>query len=166
MKILRVNMAQEKVVLEDLPDEWVLVGGSGLIAKIMNKEVPALADPLGPEHKLIITGGPLAGTLAPQLGRVSVGSKSPLTYGIKEANAGGPAAQKLDRLGIRAIIAEGVPEREKLYFLKISKDQAALVSADDFRGMKTYALVDSLHHQHGRNASIICIGIAGERKCR
>ena len=42
-----------------------------------NKEVPPDADALGAKNKLIIAGGPLAGTLAPQLGRVSVGAKSP-----------------------------------------------------------------------------------------
>ena len=77
MRILRVNMGQKKVTYEDLPEEWKLIGGSGLIAKIMNKEVPPDADALGAENKLIIAGGPLAGTLAPQLGRVSVGAKSP-----------------------------------------------------------------------------------------
>jgi aldehyde:ferredoxin oxidoreductase len=61
----------------------------------MNKEVPPDADPLVPRNKLIIAGGPLAGTIAPQLGRISVDAKSPLTFGIKEANSGGPAAQKL-----------------------------------------------------------------------
>jgi aldehyde:ferredoxin oxidoreductase len=84
---------------ETLPDEWKIIGGRGLIAKIMNKEVSPMADPLGPENELIITVGPMAGTLAPQLGRISIGAKSPLTLGIKESNPDGPVAQKLDRLG-------------------------------------------------------------------
>ncbi len=42
--------------------------------------------------------------MAPRLGRISVVGKSPLTLGIKESNPGGPAAQKLDRLGVRAIV--------------------------------------------------------------
>ena len=67
MKILRLNMNKLAGHYENLPEEWKLVGGRGLIAKIMNKEVPPTADPLGPENKLIIAGGPLAGTLAPQL---------------------------------------------------------------------------------------------------
>ena len=83
MKILRVNMSTLAVEHEDLPPEWLFVGGRGLIAKIMNREVPPASDPLGPENKLIIACGPLAGTMAPQLGRISVGSKSPLTLGIR-----------------------------------------------------------------------------------
>ena len=49
----------------------------GVILICRNKEVPPDADALGAKNKLIIAGGPLAGTLAPQLGRVSVRAKSP-----------------------------------------------------------------------------------------
>ncbi len=164
MRILRVNMSQLKVAYEELPEEWRLIGGRGLIAKIMNKEVPPDTDPLGAENKLIIAGGPLAGTMAPQLGRISVGSKSPLTLGIKEANTGGPAAQKLDKLGIRAIIVEGIAEKGKLHCLKISKDETALVPADEYKGMKNYRLVEELYKKYNRKSAIISIGIGGERQ--
>jgi aldehyde:ferredoxin oxidoreductase len=82
MEILRVDMSEQRVSHDALPDGWQFLGGRGLIAKIMNAEVSAGADPLGPENKLIICGGPLAGTFAPQLGRISIGAKSPLP-GVK-----------------------------------------------------------------------------------
>jgi aldehyde:ferredoxin oxidoreductase len=81
MKILRVDVKNEKITFENLPEEWRTIGGSALIAKIMHKEVPPTADPLGPENLFIAAVGPLAGTGAPQLGRISVGAKSPLTMG-------------------------------------------------------------------------------------
>jgi len=164
LRILRVNISELKVISEDLPEEWKLIGGRGLIARIMNKEVPPDTEPLGPQNKLVIAGGPLAGTIAPQLGRISVGGKSPLTLGIKEANAGGPAAQKLDKLGIRAIVVEGAAEEGKWYCLKIAKDGASLVSADEYQGMKNYKLAEELHKKYGDKAALISIGIAGERK--
>ena len=148
MKILRIDMDQGKVTFEDLPEQWKLIGGRGLIAKIMNNEVPPDADPLGPKNKLIIAGGPLAGTAAPQLGRTSVGGKSPLTLGIKESNAGGKAAQNLDRLGIRSVVVEGAAKEGKLYLLKISRDEAVLVPADEYRGMKNYRLVSELYNKY------------------
>ena len=166
MKILRVNIEKETVIYEDLPDPWRLIGGSGLIAKIMQKEVPPDADPLGTQNKLIIAAGPLAGTMAPQLGRISVGAKSPLTYGIKEANSGGPAAQKMDRLGIRAIIVEGSPKNDKIHYLYISGKNAELVPCDAYKGIKTYDLTSRLQADHGSKAAIICIGMGGERKYR
>ncbi len=161
--ILRVNMSQLKVTYEGFPEEWQFVGGRGLIAKIMNEEVPPTADPLGAENKLIFAIGPLAGTLAPQLGRISVGGKSPLTLGIKEANAGGPAAQKLDKLGIRAIIVEGIPAEGGLYFLKIASEEAVLIPANEYKGMKDYKLVERIYGEYGKGPAVISIGIGGER---
>ncbi|MDO9515165.1 MAG: aldehyde ferredoxin oxidoreductase N-terminal domain-containing protein, partial [Syntrophales bacterium] len=61
LKILRIDMSRLKADTETLPEEYTLIGGRGLIAKIMNKEVPPDADPLGPDNKLIIAAGPLAG---------------------------------------------------------------------------------------------------------
>lgn len=166
MKILRVDIKNKTATYEDLPEDWRLIGGSGLIAKIMEKEVPPDADPLGSRNKLIIAAGPLAGTMAPQLGRISVGAKSPLTHGIKEANSGGPAAQKMDRLGIRSIIVEGKPENDRLYYLSISSEGARLIPCDDYRGMKTYDLTALLQAEHGIKSAIICTGIGGERLYR
>ncbi|MBM4340806.1 MAG: iron-containing alcohol dehydrogenase [Deltaproteobacteria bacterium] len=164
MKILRVDIASERITFESLREEWRAIGGSALIAKIMNESVPPMADPLGPENLFIIAVGPLAGTGAPQLGRISVGAKSPLTLGIKEANSGGPAGQILDKLGIRAVIVQGSPRDHRLYCLYISRDEAALIPADEYRGMKNYELADKLRKQYGEKIAVICTGIAGERK--
>jgi aldehyde:ferredoxin oxidoreductase len=164
VKILRVDIQNEKIAFESIEEEWRFIGGSALIAKIMNKEVPPATDPLGPENLFIVAVGPLAGTGAPQLGRISVGAKSPLTLGIKEANSGGPAAQILDRFGIRAVIVHGAPHDHRLYCLLISKDKTTLIPADKYRGLKNYELVNKLRKQYGEKIAVICTGIAGERK--
>lgn len=111
IRILRVNMTTLETSFQDLPKEWMIIGGRGLSDKILKAEVPPNTNPLGPEAKLIIATGPLAGTMAPSCGRISIGAKSPLTLGIKEANSGGPAGQKMDKLGIRAIVVEGAPQK-------------------------------------------------------
>jgi aldehyde:ferredoxin oxidoreductase len=166
MKILRVNTTNLKTTYEDLPADWKILGGRGLSAKIMKAEVPAQSDPLGPEAKLIIASGALAGTLAPSCGRTSVGAKSPLTQGIKEANAGGPVGQDLDKLGIRAIVLEGRPKEDKLYILSITKDGARLKDGEAYRGLKTYALADTLRKEYQNKISVISIGPVGERKSK
>jgi len=164
MKILRVNMSNVETKFEDLPDDSKILGGRGLSAKILNDEVPPGTDPIGPEAKLVIAVGPLAGTLAPSCGRISVGGKSPLTMGIKEANAGGPVGQDLDKLGIRAIVLEGAPKDDKLYLLSISKDGAVLEDAEPYRGMLNYELADAMRKKYDEKISMISIGIVGERK--
>lgn len=164
MKILRIDMSTLTTSFEDLPEEWKVIGGRGLSAKILNKEVPPESDPLGPEAKLVIAIGPLAGTMAPSFGRISVGAKSPLTLGIKEANAGGPAGQKMDRLGIRAIIVEGAPKDGALHVIRVSKEGVSFEEGSAYRGMGNYELVEALGKQGNDKASVISVGIAGERK--
>jgi aldehyde:ferredoxin oxidoreductase len=166
MKILRINVESGVISREELPEAWRLVGGSGLIAKVMNAEVPPLAEPLGPDNKLIVACGPLAGTMAPMLGRISVGAKSPLTLGIKEANAGGPAAQKLDRLGYRAIVVEGAPPAGACTCLVLTKDGVSLVPTPEYAGMKVFSLVEALRARYGKDASMLAIGPAGERRAK
>ncbi|MEW6184990.1 MAG: aldehyde ferredoxin oxidoreductase N-terminal domain-containing protein [Thermodesulfobacteriota bacterium] len=163
-KILRVNMTKLKTSFQDLPEERKIWGGRGLCAKILMEEVPPASDPLGPEAKFVIASGPLAGTLAPSLGRISIGAKSPLTLGIKEANSGGPAGQKMDRLGIRAIVVEGTPQKDKWYLLVLTKEGARLEEADVYKGMKNYELTEALYKKYDKKASIVSIGIGGERR--
>ncbi|MBS3808739.1 MAG: aldehyde ferredoxin oxidoreductase, partial [Desulfobacterales bacterium] len=159
-------MDHPETVTEPVSESWPHLGGSALIARLLNEEVSPECDPLGRDNYFIIAAGPLAGTLAPQLGRVSVGAKSPLTLGIKEANSGGPAAQMLDKLGFRAIVVRGQPADNQLFCLYISKDRAELVPADAFRNMKNYELVENLKGLYGSGIAVICTGIAGERQYR
>ena len=163
-RMLRIKMGTLEAKFEALPDEWRLIGGRGLIAKILNKEVPPRCDPLGPENKFIVATGLLSGTNAPSCGRTSMGGKSPLTKGIKEANAGGPLSQKLDRMWIRAIIVEGYPKDEKMYYVVIDKAGVTINPADEFSGLKNYSLVNRLREKHGERVTIISIGPAGEMK--
>jgi aldehyde:ferredoxin oxidoreductase len=164
LKIIRVNMTHRTVAVEDLPEPYHTIGGRGLVAKIMNREVPPGADPLGPENKLIIAAGPLAGTIAPQFGRICLGCKSPLTMGIKKSNVGGPAAQKLDRLGIRAVIIEGAPAAGQWSVLRLSGEGIALDPADGFLGMGNFATAKKLYATYGKSVTPILVGVAGERK--
>ncbi len=164
MKILRVNMSNQTTALEELPEEWKIVGGRALTARILTKEVPPSTDPLGTDAKLVIAVGPVAGTRAPSCGRFSVGGISPLTMGIKECNVGGPAGQKMDRLGIRAIIIEGAAAEGKYSLLKITTDGITLEGADEYVGLKNYDLAKKLAPVYGRDAAVISIGLAGERR--
>ncbi len=162
--ILRFDIRTQKATKEDVPEEDSLLGGRGLISVIFNREVNPLCHPLGSENKLVIASGLLAGTNAPSFGRISIGAKSPLTNGIKEANAGGTAAQKLDRLGIRAIIVEGKPNGNSFTVVKIDKNGCEFHAAENMTDKNNYELVAALHQKFGDKVSIISIGKCGERR--
>jgi aldehyde:ferredoxin oxidoreductase len=163
LKFLRVKTDTKSILYEDVKEEYAMYGGRGLIAKILNDEVNPKCDELGPENKFIACGGLLNGTTLSCSGRLSVGGKSPLTGGIKEANAGGTAGQMLAKLGIKAIIIENKPLNNEWYILKIDKNKADLLPADKYVGMNTYALSAQLRSDFGEKVGMILIGTAGER---
>lgn len=165
-KFLRVDMTAGLLREEQVGEELIGFGGRGLIAKILHQEVDPGCDPLGPENKLIICTGLLAGTSAPTSGRISVGGKSPLTGTIKEANAGGMAGYMLARLGIKAIIVEGRAAADQWFVLKVGKEGASLLPAAAYRGMNNYELAQKLQQDFGAKSGVISIGVAGERGYR
>ena len=163
MQFIRINMSEQTVKVEDVPQDYVGLGGRGLTSIMINNEVPPTCDPLGPENKLIFAPGLLSGTSLVNTSRISIGAKSPLTGTIKESNAGGTVAAALGKLGITAIIVEGLAPQGKLFNLIIDQNgNAALQAADDFKGMRTYALVERLLQDHGEKNGVLCIGPAGE----
>src|SRR5512136_591599 len=106
MKMLRIDMRDSRIRWETIPKEYEQLGGRALIAKLLLNEVPPACDALGPHNKLIFAPGLLGGAIVATAGRLSVGAKSPLTRGAKEANAGGTAGDALGKLGIKAVIIE------------------------------------------------------------
>ena len=105
-KFLRVNMTTKTCTFEEIPAQYVAMGGRGLTSAIVANEVKATCSPLGPHNKLVFAPGMLGGTMCANSARISVGCKSPLTGGIKESNSGGQPGGHLARLGILAIIVE------------------------------------------------------------
>jgi aldehyde:ferredoxin oxidoreductase len=161
-KILRVNMTDQSVKFEDIPEVYQGLGGRGLTSTIVAKEVEPTCYALGPLNKLVFAPGLLGGTNAANSGRISVGAKSPLTGGIKEANSGGQAGQYLAKLGIMAIVVEGAPPAGKLFKLVVGKDKAELVAADELKGLGNYDTVEKLRQVHGDKVGYVSIGQAGE----
>ena len=165
-KLLRINMsAPEGPSFEtDTLGTYAGMGGRAMTSAVIAAEVPPTCHPLGEANKLVIAPGLLSGSAAAMSGRLSVGCKSPLTGGIKEANAGGQAAQVMGRLGYAAIILEGKPADDSLYKVIINKDSVTIESAADIKGLGNYATVEKLAAQYGEKLAYITIGQAGEMK--
>ena len=159
-KILRIDLSKRRYGYEDVSTAYATLGGRGLTSKIVSEEVPAKADPLGKDNKVVFAPGILAATAAPNNGRLSVGAKSPLTHTIKEANAGGAAAQKLARLGIKAVVVENIAS--ELTMIKVSKEEVSFLPAEGLKGKGNYAVISTLKAEYGEGVAIISIGPAGE----
>ena len=162
-RLIRVDMTNQTATIEAYPERWQLLGGRALSAQILTDECDPTCDPLGPDNVLVLAPGVLSGTSAPTSGRLSVGGKSPLTGGIKEANVGGNPAQDLMKLGYRAVIVKGQPaDSERLYALEILENEVRVISADDHKGRWNYALIEELVKTYSGTASFVSIGPAGE----
>ncbi len=161
-KILRVNMKKLETNYEDLPEKYQYLGGRGLTSTIVAEEVPPTCHPLGLHNKVVLAPGIVTGTNAPSSGRLSVGGKSPLTGGIKEANVGTNFAQMLGRMRIGAIIIEGQNEGKDYYLLKITNDGTEFIKANKWVGKGFYEVYKDLRKEFGEKIGICGVGIAAE----
>ena len=165
-KILRIDMSAEggPRLTETPLGDYAGLGGRALTSTLVAKEVPPLCHPLGAENKLVIAPGLLSGTTSAMSGRLSVGCKSPLTGGIKEANSGGQPSQVLARLGYAAIVLEGKPATDDLYKVIINKDGPRIEVDNSLKMLPNYDLVEEMKKQYGEDIACISIGTAGEMK--
>lgn len=165
-KILRINVGAQggPQVKETALGEYAGFGGRAMTSAIVSKEVPPLCHPLGGENKLVIAPGLLSGTGAAMSSRLSVGCKSPLTGGIKEANSGGQPSQVLGRLGYAAIVLEGKPTNDTLYKVFINKDGVKVTADNSLKMLPNYELIEKMKKEYGDKIACISIGPAGEMK--
>ncbi len=150
-KILRIDVGAQggpKAIVSPIGD-YAGLGGRAMTSAIVSKEVPPLCHPLGGDNKLVIAPGLLSGTAAAMSGRLSIGCKSPLTGGIKEANSGGQGAQVLARLGYAAIVLEGKPTDDTLYKVFINKDGIRIEADNSLKMLGNYDLVGKMKNAYG-----------------
>lgn len=161
-QILRINMAELKYTYKPVPEKWARWAGRSLTSAIVADEVEPTCHPLGPNNKLVIAPGWVTGTpAAPSSGRTSFGGKSPLTGTIKEANSGGLSGQKIAKLGLAAIILEGMPKDKRWYQLVITKNGVAFEDGAPLLGKGMYEVDQILWEKYPQTA-VIGIGQAGE----
>jgi aldehyde:ferredoxin oxidoreductase len=164
-KILRISMGPGTPAFKtESRDKYAGLGGRGLTSAIVAGEVPPLCHPLSADNKLVFAPGLLSGTLAAMSGRLSVGCKSPLTGGIKEANAGGMPSQVMARLGYAGIVLEGKPADDTLYKIFINKDGVTVTPDNSLKGLGNYDLVEKMKQEFGESICCMSIGQAGEMK--
>jgi aldehyde:ferredoxin oxidoreductase len=160
--IYRVNANTQSFTREAVPQTWERLGGRGLIARILLDEVPPTCEPLGPYNKLIFTPGLLVGHMISSCDRISVGGKSPLTGGVKEANAGGTTGLHMAFLGIRALIIEDKPVNNDWYILYVNNEGLIFETADGLVGKGVYDCAKKITDKYGDKIALALIGQGGE----
>jgi aldehyde:ferredoxin oxidoreductase len=163
-KVLRVNLSDGSIKTEPLNMEWAqqYLGQRGLASKYLAEEIDPKCDALGPDNKLIMTTGPLTGTMASTSGRYSVVTKSPLTGAIACSNSGGFFGAEMKMAGWDMIIFEG--KSPKPVYLYLENDDAQLLQADDIWGKTVWQADEWIHHKHqDPQIRVAAIGVGAEK---
>jgi len=163
-KILRINLTEQSVKEEALPEELVknYLGGAGFAIKCLYDEVKPDTPALDKANKLIFAVGPLTATGASCSSRMAVVAKSPLTGAVGMALAGGQFPAEMKRAGYDMIIIEG--KAEKPAYIAIKEGEVKFRSAEKLTGMMTTDTQLFIKEELGdHNYRVACIGPAGDR---
>src|SRR5215510_14266458 len=156
-----IDLTTRKVTRRELHGEEIVKAGRYWIAKTLLELGAATVDPLSPANPLIFSAGPFAGTSFSNANRTSVGCKSPLTGGIKEANGGGSFSYGLGQLKVAGFTLHGAsPSWVVIHFKKdgtIDFDDAAPCLAKG-----NFEAQEMLHKKYGRKVTIALCGPVGE----
>ena len=160
-KYLHINLADRSIRTEELQGEAIIRSGRYFIAKTLLAMGTASVDPMSAQNPLIFSAGPFAGTNFSNANRLSVGCKSPLTGGIKEANTGGTFGFALGQLEIAGFTLHDASPDWTL--IRITKDgQIAFESAQDYMGKGNVEVARMLLEKYGKKISFAICGPVGE----
>jgi aldehyde:ferredoxin oxidoreductase len=162
-KILRVNLTEGTCTSEPLNMQWAdqYLGSRGLATKYLVEETDPKVDPLSPENKMIMSTGPLTGTMASTGGRYTVVTKGPLTGAIACSNSGGFFGAEMKFAGWDMIIVEG--KSPKPVYLYVENDTAEIRDAAHLWGKTCWETEETIKEQlQDPLVRVSSIGRAGE----
>ncbi|MBC2855124.1 aldehyde ferredoxin oxidoreductase [Cetobacterium sp. 2A] len=161
-KILRVNLSNGKITIENTEKFKSLIGGMGIGYKVLFDEVPAGTKAFDEANKIIFAVGPLTGSGAPSSSRTNITSLLPSNpyNAVSDSHMGGNFAAHLKYAGYDAIIIEGKSSRP--VWLKIDDDNVSIEDASRVWGTGIKDTTAQLSSLMGKDASIAAIGQAGE----
>jgi aldehyde:ferredoxin oxidoreductase len=162
-KVLRVNLAAGTCTPEPLNMAWAndYLGSRGLASKYLVEETDPRVDPLSPENKMIMSTGPLTGTMASTGGRYTVVTKGALTNAIACSNSGGYFGAEMKFAGWDMIIFEG--KSPKPVYLYVENDKAELRDASHLWGKTCWETEETIKASHqDPQIRVSSIGAAGE----
>ncbi len=160
-KFIDINLTNRDISSRALNGEEIAQAGRYLIARTLLEQGIATVDPLAPENPLIFSAGPFAGTNFSNANRLSVGCKSPLTGGVKEANSGGTFGFAMGQLQIAGITLTGASD--EWVIIRIAKDgEISFDDAGPYLGLGNFACAAKLHETYGDKTSLAICGPVGE----
>ncbi len=162
-QILEIDLSAGDWKFLPYPDDlqWKYLSGRGFNVQYLYNNMPADADPLGPENILLFSCGLLTGTAAPASARLHINARSPLTGLLGSSNIGGNFGAKLRSSGIQSLIIRG--KSPEPVYLWIDGDKIEIRNARSIWGLDTWETDEQLKTKLGsEKLEIMTIGPAGE----
>jgi aldehyde:ferredoxin oxidoreductase len=167
-RMLLVDLTTGKTTVEPLNEDYAkkYIGGIGLGMRLLFDYSKQGEDPFSPNNPLILTVGPISGTMWPTGGNGhTFVSKSPQTFGVGESKAHGSFGTEMKRAGYDAIIILGKAERP--VYLWIDDDSIQIVDASRYVGKSPGETEDMIREDLGDYyIRVAAIGVAGEKLSR
>jgi aldehyde:ferredoxin oxidoreductase len=164
--ILHVDVTSGDVTGEELTEEvanaWL--GGAGLGAYLVYRDVPRGADPLGPDNAVVFTPGLVNGVPFVTPGKCTFTAKSPLTGTMGDANMGGRIGAATRHAGYDAIVVRG--RSVKPVTVVVDDDDVTLRPSSDLWGLDTREASEALRGELGQAFAVATIGVGGENMVR
>ncbi|OHE25287.1 MAG: hypothetical protein A3J94_03515 [Syntrophus sp. RIFOXYC2_FULL_54_9] len=112
-KMLKVDLDREEVIQVSTPLDLAekYLGGAGLGAYFLYQLVPPEIKADAPGNAVILSAGPLTGTIMPCSGRISATTLSPVTGIFTDSNSGGDFGPELKFAGYDMVIITGQASR-------------------------------------------------------
>ena len=166
-KILHVDLTTRTTRVEEIPEPILRrhLGGGGLAAYLLLRDMPAGVDPLGPDNVLVFTTSIINGLSLSGTNRYTAAAKSPLTGGYGESEAGGWWGPELRAAGYDGITVRG--RAESPVYLWIKDGQVEFRDARPYWGKLSGEVQEGIEQELGdKRIRVLQTGISGERGVR
>ena len=166
-KILQINLTDEKIRKVETEKYFnidLFIGGKGLAAYILWKELKRNVEPFSEENIIIFATGPLTGTLCPAT-RMCIATKSPLTGLFCDSYVGGHLGAELKFAGYDAVVIYG--KSEKPVYVWICNEDVEICDAKHLWGLDTFKVEERIREERRDSlVRVASIGPAGEKLVR
>jgi aldehyde:ferredoxin oxidoreductase len=161
--ILRADLTSGRVRREKTDPAYLLtaIGGRGLNSSRLFDELKRDVDPLSPDNMLLISVGPLTGSLLTASAYMTISGKSPLTGILGDSAAGGFFGPELKLAGYDQVVITG--RAAQPCYLFIAENHVEIRDGSHLWGRDIWETTKSIRTELNDNAvQVAAIGPAGE----
>jgi len=166
-RILKVNLSTGKIEIENPPESFYrrYMGGRNWAAYYLLKENKPGIDAFDPENRLVFATSIITGIPLPGACRFTAATKSPLTGGYGEGEAGGWWGPELKFAGYDALVISG--KADEPVYLWIHDEKVETRPAKHLWGKTTGEVENIIRQELGDDhVRILQIGLSGEKLVR